>query len=178
MVKHAKIFRDNKQAQAAIQKKNEELQAKARAEKERLAAAKAEKEEPKVVELDDEAYQKELKEAAERAGVNPPEEINTPAVEEEKKEEQPEEEKGMKPNAGNGGQHENYHWEQSLSEVTVYYYLPDGTTSKDLKVDMGTKKFKLSIKGQVVIDKEWHKTIKQDDSLWCIETGKGGKKEL
>ena len=73
MVKHAKIFKDNKQAQAAIQKKNEELQAKARAEKEKLAAAKAEKEEPKVVELDDEAYQKELKEAAERAGVQPPE---------------------------------------------------------------------------------------------------------
>ena len=44
-------------------------------------------------------------EAAERAGVKPPEAENAEptAAEEEKKEEQPEEEKGMKPNAGNGG---------------------------------------------------------------------------
>ena len=177
MMKHAKLFKENKQAQDAINKKNAEMQAKAKAERERLAAEKAEKEEPKVVELDDEAYQKELKEAAERAGVKPPEESKEPATEEEKKDE-PEEEKGMKPNAGNGGQHENYHWEQTLSEVTVYYYLPDGCTSKDLKIDMGIKKCKISIKGQVVLEKEWHKNIKQDDSLWCIETGKGGKKEL
>ena len=176
-MKHAKLFKENKQAQEAINKKNAEIQAKAKAERDRLAAEKAEKEEPKVVELDDEAYQKELKEAAERAGVKPPEETKEPAAEEEKKDE-PEEEKGMKPNSGNGGQHENYHWEQTLSELTVYYYLPDGCTSKDLKVDMAIKKCKISIKGQVVLEKEWHKNIKQDDSLWCIETGKGGKREL
>ena len=46
-----------------------------------------------------------MEEAAKRAGVKPPEaEIKEPAAtEEEKKEEQAEEEKGMKPNAGNGG---------------------------------------------------------------------------
>ena len=101
-------------------------------------------------------------------------------TEEEKKKEQEEDAKDgkLKPNEYNGGNHETYHWEQTLSEVTVYYYLPDGCTSKDLKIDMGIKKCKISIKGQVVLEKEWHKNIKQDDSLWCIETGKGGKKEL
>ena len=46
-----------------------------------------------------------MEEAAKRAGVKPPETDNAEpaAAEEEKKEEQPEEEKGMKPNAGNGG---------------------------------------------------------------------------
>ena len=63
-------------------------------------------------------------------------------------------------------------------EVTVYYYLPDGCKAKDLKVDMKNKNCKLQIQGQTVVDLEWCKPIKLDDSLWCIETDKDGKRCL
>ena len=45
-------------------------------------------------------------------------------------------------------------------EVTVYYYLPEGTTAKDLKIDLGIKKCKMTAKGQTVIDADWFKPIK------------------
>ena len=61
-------------------------------------------------------------------------------------------------------------------EVTVYYYLPDGTAAKDLKIDLGIKHCRLQIKGQTMVDLDWCKPIKQEDSLWCIETDAEGKK--
>ena len=54
--------------------------------------------------------------------------------------------------------------------MTVYYYLPDGTHAKDLKVDLGTYKCKIEIKGKGVLeDKKWHKKILADESLWTVE---------
>ena len=66
-------------------------------------------------------------------------------TEEEKKadEEQNLKDGKMKPDPGNGGHTETYHWEQNLMEITVYYYLPDGTAAKDLKVDFGVHNCKI-----------------------------------
>lgn len=53
------------------------MQANTKAERERLAAEKAEKEVPKVVELDDEAYQNTLIDTMPKeSGGKPPEETN------------------------------------------------------------------------------------------------------
>lgn len=84
----------------------------------------------------------------------------------------------MKPNSGNGGNFEKYYWEQSLNELTVYWYLPDGTRAKDLKVDMSIPHCKIIIKDQTVIDMPWNKPIRLDDSLWCIEADKDGRRCL
>ena len=43
---------------------------------------------------------------------------------------------------------------------------------------MAMKKSKITIQGNVVVDNEWCKQIKPDDSLWCIETDKDGKKMI
>lgn len=77
----------------------------------------------------------------------------------------------MKPDPGNGGHTDSYHWEQNLMEVTVYYYLPDGTSAKDLKVDFGVHHCKIQLKGQAdpLVDADWHKKIKVDESLWTVE---------
>ena len=40
------------------------------------------------------------------------------------------------PNAGNGGNYDHYYWEQNLNELTVNVYIPGGTTSKQLTVDI------------------------------------------
>ena len=54
----------------------------------------------------------------------------------------------MKPDPGNGGHCDMYHWEQGLMEATIYYYLPDGTAAKDLKVNMGVNHFKMEVKAK------------------------------
>lgn len=82
----------------------------------------------------------------------------------------------MTPDPGNGGHCDRYHWEQTLMEVTVYYYLPEGTTAKDLKVDFGVHHCKIAIKGQEpLVDADWHKKIKVDESLWTVERDGDGE---
>ena len=61
-------------------------------------------------------------------------------------------------------------------EVTVYYHLPDGTKAKDLKINMAIKNCKIDILGKTVLEKEWFKPIKMEDSLWCIETDRDGRR--
>jgi len=83
------------------------------------------------------------------------------------------------PNSSNGGNLEKYNWGQSLNEVTVNVYLPDGTTSKMLNVAMTQKRCSVKIKnGATIIEGNWYKPIKLEDSPWCIETDSKGRKIL
>lgn len=58
--------------------------------------------------------------------------------------------------------------------------LPPGITSKQLVVKMTTKHAKVEIKGQTgpLIDKDFHKSIKLDDSLWTLESDANGQRVL
>lgn len=78
---------------------------------------------------DEEARQIELEERAKKAGVTLEKNANST---EEKKEGDEEAGKGQLPNSSNGGNTDKYNWGQTLNEVTVNAYLPDGTTSKML----------------------------------------------
>lgn len=125
---------------------------------------------------DEEAAKIEAEEAAKKAGVQ----IKKVSETEEKKEGE-EENKGQKPNAGNGGVTEKYTWEQTLKEVTVYVKIPQGLTSKQLTVNMTTKHAKIEIKGSItgaLIDKDFFKPIKLDDSLWTLESDANGQRSL
>ena len=97
---------------------------------------------------------------------------------EEQKDEK--EDKGIKPNAGNGGETDKYVWEQSLKDVTVNVHLPQGLTSKQLAVKLTNTRAKVEIKGQPtpLIDAAFFKPIKVDDSLWTIESDSDGKRVL
>ena len=101
----------------------------------------------------------------------------TVSIEEQKDEK---EEKGIKPNAGNGGEMDKYIWEQSLKDVTVNVRLPQGLTSKQLAVKLTNTRAKVEIKGQPnpPIDAAFFKPIKLDDSLWTIESDSNGKRVL
>lgn len=63
--------------------------------------------------------------------------------------------------------------------MTVHISIPEGTTSKMLKVDMTKTNLKVGLKGkEPFIDGKFSKPIMVDDSLWCIETDGSGKKFL
>ena len=83
-------------------------------------------------------------------------------------EKQKTEEGKAKPNDQNGGQTDRYHWDQTLHEVSVYWYLEPEITKKDVKVTLAHKKCKIQIKGQTVVDAEWAKEITVDESEWMI----------
>lgn len=118
---------------------------------------------------EEEAAKIEAEEAAKASGKPLP----TAEPKKEDGDEKQEESKGQKPNAANGGKTDKYEWEQTLNEVTVNIDIPDGIKSKMLIVDMTPSKLKVGIKGQpLMIDGEFSKPIKADDSLWCIETVK------
>lgn len=125
---------------------------------------------------DEEARQIELEEQAKKAGI-PVEKKSEPS--EEKKGDDEDAGKGQLPNSSNGGNTDKYNWGQTLNEVTVNVYLPDGTTSKMLNVVITAKKLSVKIKnGATIIEGEFNKPIKVEDSPWCIETDSRERKIL
>lgn len=91
----------------------------------------------------------------------------------ETKAEEEEEEDKTPPPPGNGGTTEKYSWTQTLSEVTQSIFLPPGTKSKMLDVDIKNTSLKVKIKGQsdFLIQGAFHKRIIVDDSIWTVEDG-------
>lgn len=129
--------------------------------------------------MDEEKRKKEAREnedAAEKSSESPAKEGED---EDEKKEDEGEKkDKGQKPNSGNGGETDKYRWMQTLEEVTVNVFLPDGVTSKMLDVQIKANTIKAGIKGQPpIIDGPLHKKVKTGDCLWSLESD-GPKRTL
>ncbi|GBG73812.1 hypothetical protein CBR_g17150 [Chara braunii] len=92
-----------------------------------------------------------------------------------KQEEEEEEDggKGIKPNAGNGADHEKYSWTQTLSELSVSIPVPPGTKARALTVDIKRNHLKAGLKGmQPILAGELHKSVKADECYWGLEDGK------
>jgi hypothetical protein len=78
--------------------------------------------------------------------------------------------KGLKPNDGNGHDHEKYSWTQTLSEVTVQIKIPEGTKSRAVACDIKTKSMKAGLKGQPpILAGEFYNPVKADDCFWSLE---------
>ena len=93
-------------------------------------------------------------------------------------EEEEEDDKGP-PLIGNGGTTDKYTWTQTLKEMTMYILLPNETTAKQVLVETGPTKVKVQIKGQSpIIDGKFPNKIKNDETIWTIETTKQGQKLL
>lgn len=91
----------------------------------------------------------------------------------EKKEGEEEEDKGP-PLIGNGDTTDKYRWSQTLEEVTINFFLPEGTTAKMLNVVTTGTTCKIAIKGKdAIIDAEFCEKIKNDETLWAVERQNG-----
>lgn len=89
-------------------------------------------------------------------------------------EEEDEADKGkLKPNDRNGADLEKYNWGQTLQEMEIRIPLGGAFKAKDLNVTIAKKHLKVGIKGQpLIIDGDFPKEVKVDESTWCLEDKK------
>jgi len=145
-----------KYEQQALDKHNREVaerEEQDRVRKEKLRKKREEEEQAaaKIMEVDEEEakrIQAEIeaeKQAKENvapvvAAAAAAEELKDEGVKEEAaKDEGEEEEKGMKPNSGNGADLENYNWTQTLSDVDLNVPTQIRVKARDLKIDIQKK---------------------------------------
>merc|ERR1712004_409468 len=117
---------------------------------------------------DEEAKRIEADEKAKKASPPPLEKKG-----EEKKEEDDDEDEAdkgkMKPNDGNGADLDKYNWGQTLQEIELRVPLGGAYKAKDLNVTITKKHLKVGIKGQpLIIDGDFPKEVKLDESTWCL----------
>merc|ERR1719350_459941 len=89
-------------------------------------------------------------------------------------EEEDEADKGkLKPNDRNGADLEKYNWGQTLQEIELRVPLGGAYKAKDLNVTITKKHLKIGVKGQpFIIDGDFPKEVKIDESTWCLEDKK------
>lgn len=71
----------------------------------------------------------------------------------------------------NGASTQKYNWSQSIKNVDVQIKLPEGTTAKDLKIDIKNKSIKAVFKasGETIIEGEFDGKVTPDDCFWNVE---------
>lgn len=184
--KHLKEYVDDKAREAALKAKEQEEKRKREAKAAEEAAKRKQGESTaQVEEVTDEEAERIIKEqeAKKKESDDAKMKSESPKKEGEDDEEEEgkddkKEDKGMKPNSGNGGDLDKYRWIQTLEEVTVFVKLPDNITSKQLDIQMKASSLKIGVKGQTpIVDGALHKKIKTGDSLWTLETD-GPKRTL
>jgi len=82
----------------------------------------------------------------------------------------------IKPNAGNGGDLENYSWTQTLEELTVTVPVPAGIKGSQIICDIKNKEIKLGLKGKdLILDGALQKKVNAEEAIWTLETNNTGK---
>eukprot|EP00938_MAST-03A_sp_MAST-3A-sp1_P007272 g7272.t1 len=117
-------------------------------------------EEPKIVEVDENG------------------EDVIPPKKEEEEEDKEDKEKGMKPNAGNGGNGPGYTWTQTLKEVTVVIGLPAGIKGRDVNFKCTSKSLTAGLKGKDAIVKgDLYGIVRSEDVMWTLDNNEetGGR---
>eukprot|EP01111_Echinosteliopsis_oligospora_P005376 TRINITY_DN1866_c0_g1_i1.p1 TRINITY_DN1866_c0_g1~~TRINITY_DN1866_c0_g1_i1.p1 ORF type:complete len:183 (-),score=50.64 TRINITY_DN1866_c0_g1_i1:82-588(-) len=72
-----------------------------------------------------------------------------------------------------GSEAKNYKWTQTDEEVIVNLKVQPGIRGRDILCEIKPNKLKVQIKGSTepLIDGELCKTIKTDESTWCLDNG-------
>ena len=76
---------------------------------------------------------------------------------------------------GNGGTTDRYSWTQTLGDVTVVFDVPPSTRSRDVVVDISTKRVKVALRGasSSLLEGALPKRIKAEDSFWTLGKASG-----
>eukprot|EP00056_Hartaetosiga_gracilis_P016651 m.5586 g.5586 ORF g.5586 m.5586 type:complete len:152 (-) comp4413_c0_seq1:98-553(-) len=63
-------------------------------------------------------------------------------------------------------------WSQTLEEVTICVNVPEGTRTKELKIDINPSALSVKLKDQPIMDGLLFATIVEDNSCWTLEDRK------
>lgn len=170
-----RVYQDNKRKEEQKAKQKEEQKRKDEEKKKQEEARKT----AKVVEVTDEEAE------AIKRGEDPViiekketpkpqdkvEEVKNEGKKEEDKKDEPkdDDDKGLIP-VNNGSITDQYVWTQTLREVTMNIFIPEGTPSRNMKVSVTVTHLKITIGGKVHIEGEFFDKIKADDHVWTIDT--------
>jgi len=96
-----------------------------------------------------------------------------PAKAEEAKEEPKATESEGPALVGNGGRTDKYIWTQTLSDISVNIFVPDGVPSKQIRVNCTPTHLTVVAAGQEVLSGPLHKRVKPDELVWKMDTVEG-----
>uniref|UniRef100_A0A914Y5J5 Nuclear migration protein nudC n=1 Tax=Panagrolaimus superbus TaxID=310955 RepID=A0A914Y5J5_9BILA len=175
-----KYAKDVEKAKAEKQRQKDEQNRKIA---EMRAAQKAKEEaefkfQPKIKEItDEEAEELQKKLASSQQTDSKPSASQPPVVNPpEDEEEENEEDKGkLKPNAGNGYDHDHYQWTQTLSDIEIRIPMKVNfpLKSADIVYDIKKRHLRCGLKGHApILDGEFIEDIKTDSANWVIEDRK------
>lgn len=70
---------------------------------------------------------------------------------------------------------DKYSWTQTDAEVIVKVKVPAGTKSKAVSLDVSSKKLKLKVLGDTILDGELHRNVQPDDCTFTLEDHEDGR---
>ena len=70
---------------------------------------------------------------------------------------------------------DKYSWTQNEDEVFIKVKVPAGTKAKVVKLDVSSKKIKLVVLGDTILDAELHRNVQPDDCTFTIEDAGEGR---
>ncbi|GHP10650.1 hypothetical protein PPROV_000938100 [Pycnococcus provasolii] len=84
----------------------------------------------------------------------------------------------QRPNAGNGGTATWGSWTQTLQDVAMRVFVPDGTKGRDINANIAKKHLTVKVHGEVIVDAPLSDVVKLDDSFWSVGDASVYDKEL
>ena len=84
----------------------------------------------------------------------------------------------QRPNAGNGGTATWGSWTQTLQDVAMRIFVPDGTKGRDVNANIAKKHLTVKVHGEVIVDAPLSDVVKLDDSFWSVGDASVYDKEL
>jgi len=89
------------------------------------------------------------------------------------KEEEDDPSKGAPPNLGNGGDNDKYSWTQTSNELELRIPLQEGTSARQLNVDLKKETLLVGVKGsEPIINGKLHSRINPSECFWDVEDTK------
>ncbi|XP_064616415.1 nuclear migration protein nudC-like [Liolophura sinensis] len=174
-----RMEKDKDEREEAEKRRQERIAKKREEEAKRMAEAE---QEPKIKEITDEEAEKIQKQLDQGSSAKSETNDESGAQNgdgdkaEKDDDEEDEADKGkLKPNSGNGADLPNYKWTQTLEEVEVRIPLnvKFPLKGKDMDVVIEKKKIKAGLKGHPpILQGEFPKEIKVEETTWCLEDKK------
>eukprot|EP00884_Botryococcus_braunii_P012657 jgi/Botrbrau1/21392/Bobra.0216s0012.1 len=107
------------------------------------------------------------------AGTSKPTTSREAGSDNDDEEQKQEENKGLKPNAGNGADFDQYSWMQTLGDVVLSVPVPPNTKGSMCDVVITPSRLRVGLKGEPpVLDGDLYETVMAEECLWSVVSGK------